>query len=89
MIVDTAPVSLVTDTLLIANHADAFVYVARANYLEKRMLALVQDLYIHKKLPNMSVLVNGTDIKKGYGYWYGYGLETEKLTWLERIKNLF
>ena len=91
VIVDTAPVSLVTDTLLIANHADAFVYVTRANYLEKRMLALVQDLYIHKKLPNMSVLVNGTDIKKGYsyGYWYGYGLKTEKLTWLERIKNLF
>lgn len=91
VIVDTAPVSLVTDTLLIANHADAFVYVTRANYLEKRMLALVQDLYIHKKLPNMSVLVNGTDIKKGYGYGYGYGygLKTEKLTWLERIKNLF
>jgi len=38
LIVDTAPVSLVTDTLLIAKHADTSIYVARANYLDKRML---------------------------------------------------
>ncbi|RZK01569.1 MAG: polysaccharide biosynthesis tyrosine autokinase, partial [Flavobacterium sp.] len=35
IVVDTAPVSLVTDTLLIAKHADAFIYVVRANFLDK------------------------------------------------------
>src|SRR5690606_8160871 len=73
IIVDTAPVSLVTDTLIVAKFADAFVYVARANYLDKRMLELPQKLYAENKLPNMSILLNDTDAKKGYGYGYGYG----------------
>ena len=82
IIVDTAPVSLVTDTLIVAKHADAFVYVARANYLDKRMLELPQKLYTENKLPNMAVLLNDTDAKKGYGYGYGYrygyGVEVKK-----------
>jgi capsular exopolysaccharide synthesis family protein len=73
IIVDTAPVSMVTDTLLIAKNADAFIYVMRANYLEKRMLKFAENLYREKKLPNMSVLLNDTDIKNTYGYGYGYG----------------
>ncbi|MFD2907235.1 GumC family protein [Flavobacterium ardleyense] len=91
VIVDTAPVSLVTDTLLIAKYADAFVYVTRAYYLEKRVLALPQQLHIDKKLPNMSILVNDTDIKKGYGYGYGYGygVEVEKDSILNRMKKWF
>jgi capsular exopolysaccharide synthesis family protein len=78
IIVDTAPVSLVTDTLIIAKNADAFVYVARANFLDKRMLELPQKLYVENKLPNMSILLNDTNCKKqyGYGYGYGYGEET-------------
>jgi Mrp family chromosome partitioning ATPase len=35
IVVDTAPVSLVTDTLLDTKHADCFIYVARANFLRK------------------------------------------------------
>ena len=55
IIVDTAPVSLVTDTLLISKNADAFIYVVRANYLEKHYLKLPQTLYLEQKLPNMCV----------------------------------
>ncbi|WP_264559535.1 GumC family protein [Flavobacterium sp. N2270] len=88
IIVDTAPVSLVTDTLIIAKNANAFVYVARANFLDKRMLELPQKLYSENKLPNMSILLNDTNGKKGYGYGYGYGYEAEsesKKSW----KNIF
>src|SRR5690606_9780013 len=73
IIVDTAPVSLVTDTLLIAKHADSFVYVIRANKLDKKMLEIPEGLHRDKKLPNMSILLNDTDSTKGYGYGYGYG----------------
>lgn len=73
IIVDTAPVSLVTDTMLISKFADAFVYVVRANTLDKRMLTLPERLYQEKKLPNLSVLLNDSDVVKGYGYGYGYG----------------
>jgi len=73
IIVDTAPVSLVTDTLLIAKHADSFIYVIRANKLDKRMLEIPEGLHRDSKLPNMSILLNDTDSTKGYGYGYGYG----------------
>ncbi|MFL0061988.1 GumC family protein [Tenacibaculum maritimum] len=80
--IDTAPVGLVTDTLLIAKYADAFLYVTRSNYLDKRMLTIPQTLYKEKKLPNMAVVLNDTDMNKGYGYGYGYGYVTkDKKPW--------
>lgn len=80
IVVDTAPVSLVTDTLLIAKYADTFIYVCRSNYLDKRMLKLPNDLYKENKLPNMSILLNDTPAGNrfggyGYGYGYGYGVD--------------
>ncbi|MFV5685823.1 GumC family protein [Flavobacterium sp. GB2R13] len=85
IIVDTAPVSLVTDTLLIAKNADCFIYVARANFLEKRMLAIANTLFKEKKLPNMCLLLNDTDSTKGYGYGYGYGVKVKKEPWYKKI----
>ncbi|MHC5202648.1 GumC family protein [Myroides sp. LJL119] len=96
IIVDTAPVSLVTDTLLVAKYADTFIYVCRANYLDKRMLKLPNDLYKENKLPNMSILLNDTLSSKrfggyGYGYGYGYGVEHDQLNtkkpWYKKIFN--
>jgi capsular exopolysaccharide synthesis family protein len=85
IIVDTAPVSLVTDTLLIAKHADCFIYVARANFLEKRMLNIANTLYKEKKLPNLCLLLNDTDSTKGYGYGYGYGVKVQKEPWYKTV----
>ena len=85
IIVDTAPVSLVTDTLLIAKHADCFIYVARANFLEKRMLNIPNTLYKEQKLPNMCLLLNDTDSTKGYGYGYGYGVKAQRKPWYKTV----
>jgi tyrosine-protein kinase Etk/Wzc len=76
VIVDTAPVGMVTDTLLLSQYADTFIYVTRVNYLDKRMLHLPEMLYKEKRLPNMAILLNGTNSQKGYGYGYGYGYGT-------------
>jgi len=84
IVVDTPPVSLVADTLLISKHADCFIYVARANFLEKRLLSIANNLYRENKLPNMCLLLNDTDETKGYGYGYGYGLHSEKTSWFKR-----
>ncbi len=78
VIVDTAPIQLVTDTLLISDLADIVVYIIRAHYLDKRLLPMAESLYREKRLPNMAVLLNGTDYKKGYGYGYGYGYGNTK-----------
>jgi len=88
VIVDTAPVNLVTDTLLIGKYADMFMYVIRANYLDKRLLAVPQDLYNEKKLPNMAIVLNDTDPKRSYGYGYGgygYGYVVVEKPWYKKI----
>lgn len=94
IVVDTSPVHLVTDTLLIARHADSFVYVIRANYLDKGLLYVPYKFYQEKKLPNMALLVNDTNIRKGYGYGYGaygygYGVEVVKKNWFRRFLDKF
>lgn len=90
IIVDTAPVSLVTDTILVANNADAFIYVVRANYLDRRMLRVPEMFYNEKKLPNMSMVLNDTKLtNKGYGYGYGYGYGNEQQNKKPWYKTLF
>lgn len=92
IVVDTAPVNLVTDTLLISKYADMFLYIVRANYLDKRLLEVPQQLYKSKRLPNMSIVLNDTDSKRSYGYGYGgygsygYGYLTEdSKPWYKKI----
>jgi capsular exopolysaccharide synthesis family protein len=91
IIVDTAPVSLVSDTLIVAKYADTFVYVVRANYMDKRMLSTPEILYKENKLPNMAFILNDTEVTKGYGYGgygysdYGYGITSEKKPWYKKI----
>lgn len=93
IIVDTAPVSLVTDTLIVAKYADTTVYVVRANYLDKRMLPIPERLYKENKLPNMALLLNDTQTTKGYGYGgygygyggYGYGDKVEQKPWYKTV----
>jgi capsular exopolysaccharide synthesis family protein len=77
IIVDTAASSIITDTMLLKDFADAFIYVIRANYLDKRQLGYLKSVYENKRFPNMALLVNAVDHKKGYGYGYGYGSEFE------------
>ena len=85
VIVDTAAVGLVTDTLLISNYADLFLYVVSANNVDKRQLHIAQTMYNEKRLPNMCVILNGTEQKKGYGYGYGNNPNRKKPRW----KKLF
>ena len=74
ILLDTAPVGLVTDTLALGRISNSTVYVCRADYTAKSSFGLVNSLSIEKKLPNMSIVLNGVDLsKKKYGYYYGYG----------------
>lgn len=74
IIVDTAPVGLVTDTLQIAKVCDTTVYVCRADYTPKENFEMINGLAFSKKMPKMSIVVNGIDMsKKKNGYYYGYG----------------
>lgn len=74
VILDTAPIGMVTDTQLIARVADLSVYVCRADYTHKSDYELINDLKRENKLPNLCTLINGIDMnQRKNGYYYGYG----------------
>ena len=74
VIMDTAPIGMVTDTLLVGRVADLSVYVCRADYTHKAEYTLINELAIEKKLSKLCTVINGVDLKKRkYGYYYGYG----------------
>ena len=74
IIVDTAPIGLVTDTMGIGRIADASIFVCRADYTAKRSIEMLNALAEEKKLPNMSIVINGIDMsKRKNSYYYGYG----------------
>lgn len=85
IVVDTAPVGLVSDSMALSQYADATLYIVRQRYTFKKQLQFVDELYREKKLPQLGLVVN--DVKTegarsyygygggryGYGYGYGYG----------------
>lgn len=74
VILDTAPIGMVTDTQLIARIADLSVYICRAGYTHKSHYELINELKKDHKLPNLCTLINCIDMdQRKNGYYYGYG----------------
>ncbi|WP_040281388.1 GumC family protein [Psychroserpens damuponensis] len=73
IIIDTAPTILVTDTLLISKHADATIYLLRAEHTEKNLLEFSKNLSDTGKIQNMAYVINGVGASRSYGYSYNYG----------------
>ncbi len=78
VIVDTAPLMVVADTLLISDYANHIVYVTRAHITEKKAIHFPLKLQKEGKINGLSFIVNdvrSTNLGYGgkYGYGYGYG----------------
>jgi len=83
IVIDTAPMGVVSDSFTLNRLVDANLYVVRAEYTPKKNIAEATSLYVHKKLKNMYFVLNGTDVNKsaysnGYGKKYGYGYRYSK-----------
>ncbi|HAT3993760.1 TPA: polysaccharide biosynthesis tyrosine autokinase [Elizabethkingia anophelis] len=88
IIVDTAPLMLVTDTFLIADLADATIYVTRSKYTEKTLIEFANNNIDQKKIKNVGFVLN--DVNKnyfGYGNKYGYGYGAKEKSWIDKIKD--
>ncbi len=78
IIIDTAPIAHVADTLLISKFTDANIFVIRQNYSNKNLIKAIDELYVNKKINNMGLLINDVNpsmifgLKYGYGFSYGY-----------------
>lgn len=74
VIIDTAPVGLVSDTLQIGKFANINIYICRADYTPKDSLTLPNALARENKMHNLCIVINGIDLsKKKHSYYYGYG----------------
>ena len=73
IVIDSAPVGMVSDTFSLNRVCDATVYVTRANYSTMKEVGFFNSLYRDARLKKMSIVVNGTHSHKGYGYGYGHG----------------
>ncbi len=75
IIIDTPPIALVTDSLLIAEYSNANIFILRQKYTHKDVLELLNNLYESNKFKNLNILVNDVIVTQslGYKYYYGYG----------------
>jgi capsular exopolysaccharide synthesis family protein len=72
IIIDTAPVGMVSDALTLSKFADCTLYLVRQGHTFKKQIALIDELYRESKLPKVSIVINDVKNRPGYGY-YGYG----------------
>jgi capsular exopolysaccharide synthesis family protein len=87
IIVDSAPVGLVVDTVSILHYADLLLYVVRHNYLERDALQLPKNLAKDKKAKSIATVFNATESNRlSYGgYGYGYGYIQNQQAWYKRL----
>lgn len=91
IIIDSAPVGLVSDAASLSGFANGSVYIVRHNYTLKKQIELVDSIYKQKKLPKLSIAINDINTRSkygsyyGYGYGYGYGLGS----WQKRNNGYF
>lgn len=85
VIIDAAPIGMVTDAQLLSKYADLTLYVVRQGYTYKDQLSIPQELYINKKVRDIALLLNDVKDYSNYGYGYGYGMEETKPNVFSRI----
>lgn len=90
IIVDTAPLMLVTDTILSADVADATIYVTRSQFTEKQLVDFANKQIDQKKIRNVGFVLN--DVSRdnfGYGNKYGYGYNNEEKSFWKKLTERF
>jgi tyrosine-protein kinase Etk/Wzc len=73
LIIDSAPVGMVSDGISLARFCNSTVYMVRHSYTLKKQITLINDLYTQNKLPRLSIVINDIKTNIGYGSYYGYG----------------
>ena len=73
IIIDSAPVGMVSDTFSLAKFADATLVVTRANYTKRNMVKFINKLVETNRLPNVGFIINDTKPSSDNTYGYGYG----------------
>ena len=78
IIVDSAPVAMVSDSFALDKYTNATVYVTRANYTRRNHIKFMNRIAANKQLKNMCVVLNDTKPSGDNTYGYGYGDNKDK-----------
>ena len=73
IIIDTPPVAIVTDSLLLAQYVDVNLFIVRQRYSSRNTLELIEQLRNHGELKNMAIIINDISLTGYYGYGMRYG----------------
>jgi len=73
IILDTPPMALVTDAILVSKYSDIMLFVIRQNYSQKNVIKFIEEIYSRNQIKRFQILINDVKIPKYYGYKYGYG----------------
>jgi capsular exopolysaccharide synthesis family protein len=73
IVIDSPPVAVVTDAVLISRTCDTTLFVVRHRFTSVNALDLVDDLTKNKTIANLAIVLNDFKKPKGYGYGYSYG----------------
>jgi Mrp family chromosome partitioning ATPase len=98
IVIDTPPLGLVADSLLLLEYSDAACYIVRHNYTRKIFLKKINEMYEEQKVKNLCLIINdieGETVGYGYGYGYRYGgygyqygyFEEEELPWWKKASS--
>jgi capsular exopolysaccharide synthesis family protein len=76
IIIDTPPVAIVTDAILVSQFTDLYIFVVRQRYSSKNTLELIEELYKNENIKSLGIVMNDISISGYYGYGlrYGYSL---------------
>jgi tyrosine-protein kinase Etk/Wzc len=72
ILIDTAPVGMVSDAMTLGKFADTTLYIVRQGHTYKKQISLIDEFYHENRLPKIAIVINDVKLKPGYGY-YGYG----------------
>ncbi len=94
IVIDSAPIGLVSDAMGIMPYVDVILYVVKQNYTPFLYISHLQEMYEDKKVKNIGFLLNDVKIEtQGYGYGYGaygygYGYyEEEQQSWWQKLNK--
>ncbi len=97
IIIDTPPVGIVSDAMMLMKHSDINIFILRENYSRKQYLKTINEYYTQGKVKNLCILLNDAGLNQQYGYGYGYSYgyhgygyydeEKQKKGFLNRILN--
>ncbi len=88
IVVDSAPIGLVSDTYLLNRLIDNSIFMTRQHYTPKEATELINEIAESQKLKGISVILNGTSEISGYGYGYGYGSKSKSNSDIKYIKKM-